>query len=158
MDSGLFCKYCGEKIRPKSNFCEGCGKSLIEDEEDEEDEESESLDMSISDYPKRILEILIIANIISIMWSTYINWGYFYIHNTWINLGITSTLSLVNIFFLRGLYSEKIGAFYGLVGIAILSFLLRLNGFIHFPLVILSIAGALIFYIIIFWLGYYEKK
>lgn len=153
------CSNCGKKIIQGASFCEGCGEELYEEDDE----------IVIERSPKeraarntliihRLIEMFILFNIILILYSLKVNWGYFYLDRTWINLGTTSALSLINIGLLIGIYNVSRKFLLAFIGIVIISFILALGGHILYNLFGLFAIEAIVLYIFLFWSEHNMRK
>ncbi|MBI2630216.1 zinc ribbon domain-containing protein [Candidatus Pacearchaeota archaeon] len=160
MKNKLHCQFCGIRIKSDSKFCEGCGERLDENGDYSKNYQREKMQFSkmYPDYQKRILEIFIIFNIASVLYSLSINWGYFNSEITLWNVIITGCLSLVNIILLFELHNGKIIFLYGMGVTAVISFIFLLGEHILMNLFIISLLEFLIFYFIIFWFKHQIKE
>lgn len=151
MKKQLHCQNCGIRIKPNSKFCEGCGERFEEENENYKNETA-PFSKRYPDYVKRVLEIFILLNVISVMFSVYINWHYLYSLSSLMNVSITCVLSLINIIFLIQIYHGKSGYVFSLSASAFLAFILVLGGFILTNALLICILEFLVLYYIIFWL------
>ena len=150
---GLHCQYCGKEIKQNSIFCEGCGEKILDDEYYKEPTREEKA-VTILKKVHRILEVSIMLNVLIVMFSFYANWGYFNISQTWINVIATFFVSLINITLLVYLYRGRTWAFFGLIALAVICFVLFLPRLVPLPQVIISIITVLVLYFTVFWTGH----